>query len=291
MPYLSVIIPVYNVEDTIDRCVDSVLGQSVPDMEVILVDDGSPDGSAALCDRWARSDKRVRVLHKSNGGLSDARNKGIDMARGRYITFVDSDDWLMPDTYGPLTQWLAEHPECDMLEFPLIHVEGSCGGAARLSLMLSDRTYRSARQYWLHTKAWEHCYAWNKIYRRSLFAGVRYPVGKVFEDIYTLPLLLAKNPNVATTSHGTYCYAWNDNGISVAASNTADGLMQHLEALRLAAGTMRTTPLSYNGVHLYYSILCRQQNIYDLTGRIVLPWPLVRFVCHIRAMLHHNRVR
>ncbi len=291
MPYLSVIIPVYKVEETLDRCLESVLCQNVPDMEVILVDDGSPDGCPVLCDRWTRNDSRVKVLHKSNGGLSDARNKGIDMAQGEYITFVDSDDYLMPDTYPQLMKWLSEHEDCDMLEFPLRHISEREGDGNRQQLIFRDRQYRTARQYWLRAKAWEHCYACNKIYRRALFDGVSFPPGKVFEDIYTLPSLLAKNPRVATTSHGAYCYTWNENGISVAADNTANGLMQHLEALRMAAETMRTTLFSYNGIYLFYSMLCRQQDIYDLTGRIVLPWPLIGLVCRVRAMLHACKTR
>ena len=96
---LSVIIPVYRVEATLDRCVESVLRQHVDDMEVILVDDGSPDNCPEMCDKWAVKDRRVHVIHKQNGGLSDARNAGIDVACGEYITFVDSDDWIS-DTIG-----------------------------------------------------------------------------------------------------------------------------------------------------------------------------------------------
>ena len=91
---LSVIIPVYCVEATLDRCVESVLCQQVEDMEVILVDDGSPDCCPQKCDEWAQKDSRIRVIHKENGGLSDARNAALDIATGDYITFVDSDDWI-----------------------------------------------------------------------------------------------------------------------------------------------------------------------------------------------------
>ena len=101
---LSVVIPVYRVESTLDRCVESVLRQHVDDMEVILVDDGSPDRCPQLCDEWARRDSRIRVVHKPNGGLSDARNAGIDIATGDYIAFVDSDDWIADDTYAPLLE-------------------------------------------------------------------------------------------------------------------------------------------------------------------------------------------
>lgn len=96
---ISVIVPIYKVEQYLRQCVDSILNQTHRALEVILVDDGSPDGSGKICDEYAARDSRVRVIHKENGGLSDARNAGIDIARGDYIAFVDSDDWLEPDTY------------------------------------------------------------------------------------------------------------------------------------------------------------------------------------------------
>ena len=95
---LSVVIPVYRTELTLQRCVESVLKQGVDDMEVILVDDGSPDNCPELCDEWAEKDNHIKVIHKTNGGLSDARNAGIDVATGDYITFVDSDDWIADNT-------------------------------------------------------------------------------------------------------------------------------------------------------------------------------------------------
>ena len=98
---LSVIIPVYNVEKYLRKCVDSVLAQDIADMEVILIDDGSPDNSGAICDEYAEKDTRVKVIHKENGGAATARNVGLDIARGKYITFVDSDDYLLPNTYRP----------------------------------------------------------------------------------------------------------------------------------------------------------------------------------------------
>ena len=95
-PLVSIIVPVYNVKPYLNRCVDSLLGQSYQNMELLLVDDGSTDGSEALCDEYAAQDARVRVLHKKNGGLSDARNAGVDAAKGEYLSFVDGDDWVSP---------------------------------------------------------------------------------------------------------------------------------------------------------------------------------------------------
>ena len=105
---ISVIVPVYKVEKYLKRCVDSILAQTYPCLEVILVDDGSPDGCPAICDEYAREDRRVRVIHKENGGLSDARNAGIDAAKGKFLGFVDSDDYVHPRFYELLLQALKE---------------------------------------------------------------------------------------------------------------------------------------------------------------------------------------
>ena len=122
---LSVIIPVYRTEATLKRCVESVVSQDAADIEVILVDDGSPDRCPQLCDGWAGRDPRIKVIHKTNGGLSDARNAGIEAAQGDYLTFVDSDDYLGEQTYGPLMKLLADRPDIDILEYPVYVFYGS----------------------------------------------------------------------------------------------------------------------------------------------------------------------
>ena len=278
---LSVIIPVYKTEKTLDRCIESVVQQGVEGMELILVDDGSPDGSPALCDAWMSRNAMVRVLHKCNGGLSDARNAGIDIARGKYITFVDSDDFVEKGTYKSLLEWLMCNAECDILEFPIKHI----GSDRRATPRFTDRIFSSARQYWYVTEAWEHTYAWNKIYRRSMFDDVRFPVGCVFEDVYTLPQLLCRNPRVATSSHGTYCYVWNEEGVSALASTNVAHTKQHLEALIMAAKRMKMTLWNRNGYKIYLSMLYRQIDIYRMGGEILLDWPFVRLICWLHSKL------
>ena len=103
-PLISVIVPVYKVEQYLDRCVQSIVDQTWKNLEIILVDDGSPDGCARMCDEWARRDARIRVIHKENGGLSDARNAGMAAATGESIGFVDGDDWIEPDMYRLLVE-------------------------------------------------------------------------------------------------------------------------------------------------------------------------------------------
>ena len=211
---LSVIIPVYRVEDSLDRCVESVLSQHVDELEVILVDDGSPDKCPAMCDNWAEKDARIRVIHKQNGGLSDARNTGIEAAQGEYITFVDSDDYLAADTLAPL---LLMMEDADIVEYSI-----------RNRLSLPDKTYTDMNEYWLTGQAYLHTYACNKVYRSSLFETVRFPKGKVFEDAYTLPLLLKESQKVKTTALGFYHYCDNQQGITATA--TGQQLRQLLEA-------------------------------------------------------------
>lgn len=118
MSQLSFIIPIYNVEKYLPQCVDSILSQTYTDFEVILVDDGSPDNSGELCDEYALKDKRVRVIHKPNGGLSDARNAGLDVAQGDYVIFVDSDDfWVNQDSLQKLMGVVSHNPDCDFISF------------------------------------------------------------------------------------------------------------------------------------------------------------------------------
>jgi glycosyltransferase involved in cell wall biosynthesis len=167
-----------------------------------------------MCDKWAENDRRIKVVHQPNGGLSDARNAGIAISTGECVTFVDSDDWLADNTYKPLLQLMGD---CDILEFSI---------AGRLTL--EDNVYDDIRQYWLQGKTYTHAFAWNKIYRRELFSNVRYPKGKIFEDVYTLPLLLKNARKIRTTHLGSYHYCFNPTGIT--ANAQGDGLAQLLEA-------------------------------------------------------------
>ena len=257
---LSIIIPVYRTEDTLDRCVESVLHQDHPDMEVILVDDGSPDRCPVRCDDWAAKDQRIRVVHKVNGGLSDARNAGIGIATGDYVTFVDSDDYLAEDTYGPLMQRLGQQPDIDILEYPVYVHYGS--PRQYLTDFKPETTYHDMETYWLDGRAYQHTYACNKIFRKSLFEEVRFPVGRVFEDAQTLPRLLEKTTTVVTCSLGLYYYCSNSNGIT----QTADGqalqmlLQPHVEMI----GRIRRKDKAFETYYLH--VLNIQMDVFELTG-------------------------
>lgn len=225
---LSVVIPIYNVERTLARCVESVLGQHVEGMELILIDDGSTDRSVLVANRY-QNRPHVTLIHKANGGLSDARNEGLYYAKGRYVTFVDSDDYLLPDTYAPLMAMLEAHPEYDILEYSFVR-ETSCGWK---TIKLPEREYTHIGDYWLGCRGYEHTYAWNKIYRRSLFDGTPWAKGRLFEDVYAMGGLLPKVHTLRTTSRGTYRYTYNPSGITVKADARGwrDLLQGHLRML------------------------------------------------------------
>lgn len=181
---VSVIIPVYNVEDRLPRCVDSVLGQTLRDLEVILVDDGSPDGCGAICDEYAAKDSRVRVIHKANGGLSSARNAGLDASRGEYVAFVDGDDWLDADMLQLLLdsckQYNAQIAECGYRSIYADRTENSCPDTGEVLQADGLRAVKGLLEWT------DFCtIACNKLYLRNVIKDIRYPEGVLHEDEFT----------------------------------------------------------------------------------------------------------
>lgn len=282
---LSVIIPVYQVEQTLNQCVTSVLNQNIHEMEVILVDDGSPDDCPQMCDMWAEKDHRICVIHQDNGGLSSARNAGICRATGTYITFVDSDDMVSPNTYNPLLNMIGD---CDILEYSIAN-----------RLTLADCTYTNINEYWYMSKAYTHTYAWNKIYKRSLFKTIRFPEGKIFEDVYTFPLLLKETRKIITTSKGFYLYSRNPYGIT--ANADGQGLAQLLDA-NLTNGMPMDDTYYMHLVNIQMDVwektggplklLPRHLSIGNLTGRqrikaLVINIFGLKTLCRINKVIHH----
>lgn len=256
---LSIIIPVYKVANTLQRCVESVMCQLPKESDIILVDDGSPDECPVLCDKLAERYEQITVLHKENGGLSSARNHGLQHAKGEYITFIDSDDELAKNTLNSLMQIVLQHPEYDIIEYPIsVHH----GHATQHVESYGDSVWTSAQKYWIETRAWNHCYACNKIFKRKLFSKVRFAEGRFFEDLLCYPQILRLNPTIATTSQGLYKYTYNEGGIS--ALPNRNKLTQLLKAEIQAAKTMHTLPIG-RSANLYYAMLCR---LYDIMKSI-----------------------
>ena len=206
-PLISIIVPVYKVEKYLKRCVDSILTQTYQNMEIILVDDGSPDNCGAICDRYKETDSRVVVIHKKNGGLSDARNVGIEIARGEYITFIDSDDFISPFFLENL--WITiQKSECEIAASWFINYYAGDNIPEAKKVNIKDITVLSKEDFYkkLLYQDGVEVSAWGKLYKTNLFQGVKYPVGKLYEDIPTTYLLVEKTTKVAVIPNIDYFY-------------------------------------------------------------------------------------
>jgi len=200
---ISVIVPIYCVETCLRRCLDSLCLQDLDRIEFILVDDGSPDCCGEICDEYARKDDRFRVFHKENGGLSSARNYGIDHARGEYLMFVDSDDWVTPNFCSRAYE-LAMQNNADMVMFMFQIVEGHHYFPVKTKHLENGVKARKEALDLLFDEP--GVFAWNKLYKKALFDGVRYPVGRVYEDQAVTWKLVYKANRVYYTNHVLYYY-------------------------------------------------------------------------------------
>lgn len=212
---ISVIVPVYKVEKYLDRCLKTIVSQTYSNLEIILVDDGSPDKSGELCDYWANEDKRIKVIHKKNGGLSSARNAGIEVATGEYLFFVDSDDWISKDAISSLVT-IATETGADI-------VSGSYQIASDFVDKLVDKhnyaemNREMALEYYLQVgmaKKISDYPAWGKLYKSILFESERFPVGQLYEDVATVYKLIKKSKKYVKSEKIIYFYFKNATSIT-----------------------------------------------------------------------------
>lgn len=215
-PLISVIVPVYRVEEYLERCVKSILSQTYKNLEVILVDDGSPDQCPAICDACTEKDARVKVIHQENKGLSGARNAGIDAASGEYLAFVDSDDYVSPHFIEELYQ-LLQDTGCAIGQCRFSYVKGDGLVEESDSAFCIYRGESLMEQlYGPEEKATCFVVAWNKLYRAELFkeTGIRYPEGRIHEDEATTYRLFHEAKKLAFLDRALYGY-YTENGGSI----------------------------------------------------------------------------
>ena len=213
---ISIIVPVYNVERYLRKCVDSLMCQTYENIEIILVDDGSTDSSGDICDEYERVDGRIVVIHKTNGGLSDSRNTALKEAKGKYVGFVDSDDWFHPDMFAKLINACkrgnAEIAVCGMIR---AYKDKEEAFVPRTNACLS-RTEAITELFKGEMFGDQAC---TKLYERELFNGVEYPKGRSFEDIFTTYKLFFKADNVAVIEDALYYYRQRGGSITKASFN------------------------------------------------------------------------
>lgn len=212
MELVSVIVPVYNVEKYLARCIQSVCGQSYQGLEIILVDDGSKDKSGVICDEYAEQDGRIKVIHKENGGLGDARNAGVEKAEGKYLLFVDSDDRIHENLVRDTVE-TAEKNQADMVIFDYIGEEENGNLTDRFTFPFSvNRVIEVAEEKELIMRS---CSAVNKLIRRELWkeSGFQFPKGRYYEDLATIPKVMTKTKKIVYLPEVYYYYLMRDGSI------------------------------------------------------------------------------
>ena len=215
---ISVIVPVYKVEPYLRKCIDSIINQTYKNLEIILVDDGSPDNCGKICDEYAEKDSRIVVIHKENGGLSDARNAGIDTAKGEYLTFIDSDDWITENyikyLYDLLNKYTADISGCN---YTVVRDDGIY--VKDKNSFFEDRFYQKGKNFnelfsiMLYE---ENVYnsSCSKLYRKTLFSNIRFPGNKIYEDTRTTPKLLHKCNKIIFGYERHYFYFMREQSIT-----------------------------------------------------------------------------
>ena len=304
---ISVIVPVYNVENYLEKCLNSLVNQTLQEIEILVINDGSTDDSQKIIEDFQNKfPQKIKTFAKENGGLSDARNVGIKRAKGLYITFIDSDDAIGQNSLQQLMEELYQHPDVDILEYPIMERIGHPHREKLLSF--APKTYQNAIEYWLAEKGYHHTYACNKIFRRSLFQNIEFPKGKSFEDVWTIPKLIGLteteiNPDravvpppplkIRVTDVGKYLYYWNPHGITSQAKYP-DLLQLYLgqrqalmkleiagkEKMKLQMGATEEILLKYQSS--LEDFLTQHLNVlldlYDLSGRYEPDPPLIHAV-------------
>ena len=203
-PKISIVVPIYKVEKYIHKCIDSILAQTFTDFELILVDDGSPDNCGKICDEYAMKDSRIKVIHKKNGGLSDARNAGIDTAIGEYIGFVDSDDYIESDMYKDLYEVIINNDaDISITGIKEVNEEGRV-------------IYKYLPEKIDFSELLKQAYACNKLFKRNLFLenNLYFQNNRHYEDIELIPKLIAKSNKIVGVNKLAYNYLKRGNSIT-----------------------------------------------------------------------------
>lgn len=230
-PLISIIVPVYKVEDYLDECVRSIVNQTYEKIEIILVDDGSPDRCPEICDKWVLKDSRIRVIHKKNEGLSSARNSGLDTAQGSYIGFVDSDDFIHPQMYEKMLgaieasdkkmaycSWIRAFPDGTQTKIESCLPKGTMDMREAMDAVFLDQINVSV---------------WSKLYHRSIFEHLRFPVGENNEDLPLIIPTVFEARGIANTGESLYYYRERENSITSSYWKTDMGIvLKHLREMQ-----------------------------------------------------------
>ncbi len=277
MDLVSVIVPVYNVEKYLAKCIDSILAQTYQNLEIILVDDGSTDGSSAICDEYAKQDARIKVVHKNNGGLSDARNCGFEISMGDFVCFIDSDDYIDKDMLATLYERIvSDEADISLCDFLYVDEQGftieemSLGSPICEEILTKKQIFSKLER----DKNWYYIIACNKMYRRNIFNIIKFPVGKFHEDEFVVHHIYECCNRISCIDKKLYFYVQRSGSIT-----NSDLSGKHRFAMEALYDRVK-----FASNHFYYTLLiatlnqcinlliknknCIDENIYNNTKNI-----------------------
>lgn len=288
---VSIIVPVYNVEKYLKKCLDSIIKQTYENLEIILVDDGSTDSSGIICDEYALKDDRIKVIHKKNGGLSDARNVGIDNANGSYLCCIDSDDYvdeeMIQRLYNSVIANGADMSICNFLE---VDDNGIVLPKEQSGIMGDGVLYKNEFYSPSNIKYFTvFTVAWNKLYKREIFDDIRYPYGKIHEDEFVVHKIFDKCNVISCVEKPMYYYLQRSNSIahskfSVRKLDLAEALLDQTEyalfnsinalAEKAFCRAVGVLILGYNNID--FNNECEKKRLYELKSRFDDLYPKVK---------------
>lgn len=274
---ISVIVAVYNIEKYIAKCIESIINQSYRKLEIILVDDGSTDKSGKICDAYSEKDDRIKVIHRRNGGLSAARNTGIEQATGQFVAFVDGDDWIDPTLYESMIK-LAERYEADLVacRYRCIYLD-SIRDDSTGRVTVYEKPFSMLIQYLKEDEAFliQHA-AWNKLYRRELLEEERFPEGKWYEDIVFSAKILSRIRRGVYLDEALYNYVCEREGSIMNAGLTervfTDKIPAYLEKETFLEGLADREPVCIHRYYFYKRIRMFYRDIYKRENRALLKY-------------------
>ncbi|MFI3227805.1 MAG: glycosyltransferase family 2 protein [Clostridia bacterium] len=247
---ISVIVPVYKVEQYLEKCINSIINQTYINLEILLIDDGSPDKSPKICDEYASKDNRIKVIHKKNGGLSDARNKGLDIARGSYIVFVDSDDFIhhkmIQVLYDSIQKDKSDIAICGITYVNETYIEDG------MSFDFCENKIVNKSDFWINfydENTMAKVVAWNKLYKKEIFRNLRYDFGKMHEDEFILHKIIEESNQISFVSGKFYYYLQRSNSImgqkfSIRRLDSIEGLLARVNYL-IDNNYIKTAKIAY----------------------------------------------
>ncbi|MDO4493648.1 MAG: glycosyltransferase [Clostridia bacterium] len=278
LPLISVIVPCYKVEQWLPACLDSLLAQTYRNLELICVDDGSPDRSGAILDDYAKKDPRIRVIHRENGGLSAARNSGLAVARGEYIGFVDSDDSVLPEMYETLYRLLLRY-DADIADCAAV-LDTDTGKEDQSGIAL----YRGGEAVFTASVLDQIATpVWSKLFKAALWKELRFPEGAYYEDCLTLPALCENDPVLVRTERKLYRYNRQSTSIMRGRKNTRH-LRSRLAVFDAYLGYMSAHPSLTELAHYYVCCSVPSRSALVLKSDDVPPEEFRAYRSNLRAL-------